>query len=53
MKKIMIRVAYQGYDEGIDQKITKSLESAGLEFTGQGYNHITGERDICFELEVY
>ena len=39
----------QRIDEGMDSAATKTAKLFGLKWYAQGYNFITGIRDVCFD----
>ncbi len=46
-----IKVVYRGeLNEQLDKDITEALQSAGFEWYAQGYNLLTNERDIAFDI---
>ena len=52
---MMIRIVYKEHKKilpDLDKDILKAMKAIGLQWTGQGYNPITGERDICFFKET-
>lgn len=51
--KVKIKVTYEGgISNERDQAIQKKLESIGAEWYAQGTDVRTGERDLCFDLEM-
>lgn len=46
-----LKILYkQEPDEVLDKQIEMALERIGFKWYAQGYNFITGERDVCFEI---
>lgn len=51
--KRRIKVIYDGerVDPKLDKKIEKALKTIGCKRYASGCNHVTKERDICFDYE--
>ena len=51
--KVKIKVTYEGgISNEKDQEIQKKMRAIGAEWYAQGTDLRTGERDLCFDLEL-
>ena len=46
-----IKVEYEGFNKDLDIEICELIKSIGGKWYAQGFDHTSGMRDICFDLE--